>query len=78
MTKRHFFTKCKAAIAAALVTTTLIDSAPASAGPAAAAVLAAGTAKVCGPATVATGPFGLLCFASGGLLSVIAVFAPSP
>ena len=78
MTKRRFFTKGKAAIAAALVATTLIGSAPASAGPAAAAVLAAGTAKVCGPATVATGPFGLLCFAGGGLLSAIAVFVPSP
>ncbi|MDE0712939.1 MAG: hypothetical protein OXH60_12500 [Rhodospirillales bacterium] len=76
MTKHRVFTK--SAVAAALVSATLVSTAPAQAGPAAAAGVALYTAEVCGPATVATGPWGLLCFAGGGLLSVITVFAPTP
>lgn len=70
--------KTRAALAAALLSTALLGAPAAYAGPGTAAAVALGTAEVCGPATVATGPWGLLCFAGGGLLSVISIFAPSP
>lgn len=75
---KHFTKIAKVGLATALLSATLLGSPSAQAGPATAAVVALGTAEVCGPATVATGPWGLLCFAGGGLLSLVTIFTPSP
>ena len=78
MIKHSLVTKAKATFAAALISATVLSTTPAMAGPAAAGLVALATAKVCGPATVATGPWGLLCFAGGGLISIVTVFIPTP
>ena len=70
--------KTRMILAAAFLSAAVLGSTTAHAGPGTAAAVALGTAEVCGPATVATGPWGLLCFAGGGLLSFIAIFTPSP
>ncbi len=75
---KHIAKITKGGLAAALLSAVLLGSPAAHAGPATAGLLALGTAEVCGPATVATGPWGLLCFAGGGLLSIITIFTPSP
>lgn len=76
MTKRRFFIRRKTAIAGALVVVTLVGSATASAGPVTAGAVALTTAEICGPLTAATGPWGLACFAGGGLLSFGTLFFP--
>ena len=70
--------KTKAVLAAALLSVTVLGTSPAYAGPGTAAAVAFGTAEVCGPLTAAAGPFGLLCFAGGGIISIVSIFAPSP
>ena len=76
--KTTHYKAAKAVAAVMVMSVSLAGALPATAGPAAAAMVALGTAKVCGPATVATGPLGLLCFAGGGLLSFLSLITPSP
>ena len=64
----------KAAVAAALAT--VLTGSSANAGPLSGLLGAKVTAEVCTPVTVAAGPFGLACFAAGGVLSIIAGLAP--
>ena len=73
-----FFTKVKAAFVAVLLSGALFGAAPAMAGPVAGMGVATATAKLCGPVTVATGSWGLVCFAGGGVLSILAGLAPTP
>ena len=70
--------KVKATVAATLLSFVLLGSMPATAGPLTAALTTKAVAEICGPATIATGPWGLACFGFGAILAIVTVPMPSP